>query len=135
MQLPRSYVTALIEERNGGTLLRSCYPTTFATSWAPDHIEVRALLGVGGKWGIDSPNQGSTAMIAEWGYPPVGVVICDMPSGGHDAVMLDYSECGPEGEPAVVYIDEDRVPRRIAGSFEEFLAGLVDCDSFHTSKQ
>lgn len=36
------------------------------------------------------------------------MVICDTPSAGHDTVMLDYSECGPEGEPSVAYIDEDR---------------------------
>ena len=34
--------------------------------------------------------------------------------------MLDYSECGPEGEPAVSNVDEDRVPRRVAPSFDEF---------------
>ena len=68
-------------------------------------------------------------MIAEWGYPEVGVVICDTPSGGHDTVMLDYSEFGPEGEPAVVYIDEDRIPRRITDSFAEFVSQLTDCES------
>jgi hypothetical protein len=55
------------------------------------------------------------------------VVFCSTPSGGHDAVMLDYRDCGPEGEPAVVYVDEDRVPQRIAGSFDEFVAGLMEC--------
>jgi hypothetical protein len=51
-----------------------------------------------------------------------------MPSGGHDAVMLDYSECGPNGEPAVAYIDEDRISRRVADSFAAFLSGLTPCD-------
>ena len=41
--------------------------------------------------------------------------------------MLDYS--GGGSEPAVVYVDEDRVPRRIADTFEESLANLVDCPS------
>jgi hypothetical protein len=48
-------------------------------------------------------------------------------------VLLDYSESGPEGEPAVVYVDEDRVPRRIADSFDEFLQRLVPCDRFASS--
>ncbi len=125
VRLPVSLV-ALLGERNGGALLRRCFPTPFATSWAPDHIGVDAILGVGGEWGIDS-ELGSRYMIGEWGYPDVGVVFCSTPSGGHDTVMLDYRECGPEGEPAVVYVDEDRVPQRIAGSFDEFVAGLIEC--------
>ncbi len=39
--------------------------------------------------------------------------------------MLDYSGDGPE--PSIVYVDEDREPRRIADTFAEFLANLVDC--------
>ncbi len=128
VRLPRSYVE-LLAHRNGGVLKRGCFLTGFATSWAPDHFEVRAILGVGGDWGIDSADdQGSDNQIEEWGYPPIGVVICDMPSGGHDAVMLDYSECGPNGEPAVAYIDEDRISRRVADSFAAFLSGLTPCD-------
>lgn len=126
VRLPASYV-ALLGERNGGALLKRCFPTTFPTSWAPDHIGINAILGVGGEWGIDNPVGGSRYLIGEWGYPDVGVVFCSLPSGGHDAVMFDYRDCGPEGEPAVVYVDEDRVPQRIAGSFDEFVAGLMVC--------
>jgi hypothetical protein len=130
VQLPSSYV-AVLEQRNGGVLKRRCFRTDFPTSWAVDHFEIRALLGIGGKWGIDSSaGAGSADLIAEWDYPEIGVVICDMPSGGHDAVMLDYSECGPSGEPSVAYIDEDRVPRRVAESFQNFLDRLVPQESF-----
>ena len=125
VRLPPTYVEVLFH-RNGGLLQRRCCPTEFSTSWATDHFEILALLGIGGEWGIDSP-LGSTYLISEWDYPDVGVVICVTPSGGHDTVMLDYSESGPEGEPAVVYIDEDRIPRRVANSFEEFLMRLVFC--------
>ncbi|NUT17816.1 MAG: SMI1/KNR4 family protein [Hamadaea sp.] len=126
VKLPRSYLDVL-RERNGGTPVNRCCPTPFPTSWAPDHFEIHAVLGVGGSRGIDTPD-GSAYLVAEWGYPEVGVVVCAMPSGGHDAVMLDYSECGPVGEPAVAYVDEDRVPRRVAASFAEFLGMLVACD-------
>jgi hypothetical protein len=128
VRLPRSYVKVLYR-RNGGILRYRCCPTDFRTTWASDHFEIRALLGIGGEWGIDSSSgQGSRDIVAEWGYPEIGIVICDMPSGGHDAVMLDYSEAGPEGEPAVAYIDEDRIPRRVARSFEDFLSRLVPCN-------
>jgi hypothetical protein len=53
-----------------------------------------------------------------------------MPFGGHDAVRLDYRECGPRGEPAVAYVDENRGPRRLADTFAEFLGGLRPCDGF-----
>ena len=117
--------------RNGGVLRRRCWPTSFPTSWSPDHFAVLALLGLDGEWGIDATSGlGSKDMIEEWGYPNIGVMIFHMPSGGHDAVMLDYTESGPYGEPNVAYIDEDRIPKRVANSFSEFIDGLVSCDRF-----
>lgn len=126
-RLPGSYL-GILSQKNGGTPLRRCVRMDAPTSWAPDHIEIAGLRGIGGEWGIDSTDGlGSTDMITEWGYPDVGIVICEMPSGGHDAVMLDYSSCGPNGEPAVVYIDEDRSVRMIAPTFAEFLSKLEPC--------
>jgi hypothetical protein len=126
-RLPATYVQ-LLRVQNGGSLVKRCVATPYATSWAPDHIEVTALFGIGGERGIDT-EFGSDYLVREWGYPPVGVVIADMPSGGHDAVMLDYSDERSD-EPAVVYVDEDRVPRPLADTFGEFLAVLRDCDEF-----
>lgn len=132
VRLPRSYVELLFL-RNGGSPRRRCYPTTFPTSWADDHFEISGIRGIGGSWGIDSSSgRGSLYSIGEWGYPNIGVVICDTPSAGHDTVILDYSERESE-EPAVAYIDEDRVPRRVAESFGEFLSRLVSCSSFDIS--
>jgi hypothetical protein len=127
VRLPRSYVSFL-RVRNGGETVRHCYPVGFPVSWAEDQIDVGSILGVGGTRGIDADLYGlpsSMHLIKEWGYPPIGVVICATPSGGHDTVMLDYS--GEAEEPSVAYVDEDRIPRLIAASFEEFLAGLVEC--------
>ena len=106
VRLPRIYVDLLFQ-RNGGSLRRRCYPTAFPYSWATNTIGVRALLGIGGERGIDKM---SAYWIAEWAYPGIGVVLCDLPSGGHDTVMLDYSGSGPDGDPAITYIDEDRIP-------------------------
>lgn len=130
VRLPSSYIELLFR-RNGGIPRRRCYPTDFRTSWAPDHIQISAIRGIGGEWGIDSTSGlGSIDLIAEWGYPEIGVVICDMPSAGHDAVMLDYSANEGGGGPAVAYIDEDRAVRRLAESFEDFWNRLVSCDRF-----
>lgn len=126
VRLPTSYLD-LLRAQNGGTLRNRCLPTSFPTSWASDHICIDVILGVGGAWGIDLV---SPRAIAEWEYPEIGVVFGITPSAGQDTVMLDYSECGPEGDPAVSYIDEDRIPRRVAGSFAEFLNGLVSCQAY-----
>lgn len=127
VRLPVAY-RDLLRERNGGSPLRRCFMTEFETSWAPDHFEISAVLGVGGHLGIDSTGgQGSADLVREWDYPDVGVVICDTPSAGHDTVMLDYRTCGSSGEPAVVYVDEDRVPREVAPSFQVFIAQLTEC--------
>ena len=131
-RLPQAYVD-LLKVRNGGVPVRKAVPTTFKSSWAPDHIQIKAIRGIGGEWGIDSTSGlGNADMISEWGYPNIGVVIGQMPSGGHDTIMLDYSASGPDGEPAVVYIDEDRVPRRIADSFSDFLTKLVPTAQFES---
>ena len=128
LRLPSAYVR-LLSEQNGGYVRRPCFPTSRKTSWAPDHIQVRKLLGVGFEDGIDG-TYGSRYMIREWGYPDVGIVIFDCPSGGHDTVMLDYRNTAPSGEPGVVYIDEDRSILPLAPDFDRFVAGLLDESKF-----
>lgn len=125
-RLPRAYLE-LLHERNGGVPIRRCFPTVVRTSWAEDHIEISGLLGIGTERGIDG-KLGSAYLIQEWDYPNIGIVICDTPSGGHDTVMLDYRECGPEGEPQVVYVDEDRTILTLAANFDEFADRLVECN-------
>ncbi len=70
---------------------------------------------------------GNELIIEEWGYPKLGVYICDCPSGGHDIVMLDYSKCGANGEPSVVHIDQelDYKATTLSADFESFVRGLV----------
>jgi hypothetical protein len=126
--LPPAYV-ALLREKNGGIPARKCFPTTAAPSCAPDHLKISMLLGIGFEDGLDG-ECGSAYLVQEWGYPDIGLVLCDTLSGGHDTVMLDYSECGPEGEPRVVYVDDDRNVAVLAPDFSTFVAGLVDCAAF-----
>ncbi len=115
-QLPSSYLE-LLRVQNGGVPTRRCYRTEFETSWAPNYFEIAGILGIGVR-GIEN----SAYMIREWGYPDIGIVFCDTPSAGHDTVMLDYRSSS--SEPAVAYIDEDRLPRVVAPTFAEFIERL-----------
>lgn len=132
-RLPQFYLD-LLRVKNGGTPRRKCYPTQIPTGWAPDHVEVEAILGIGGEIGIDTES-GSRYMISEWGYPDIGIVVGETPSAGHETIMLDYSLCGPGGSPRVVYVDvetENGEPNVVvlASSFDVFIQGLVDCGEF-----
>lgn len=132
-KLPDSYVQ-LLTSKNGGTPRNTCFPTTTATSWADNHIAISGICGIGGQWGIDSDELGSQFMLEEWGYPPIGIVVAQCPSAGHDAVMLDYQRCGAQGEPQVVHVsveeEEEPTITFLANNFQEFLAGLVNAEQF-----
>lgn len=131
-KLPESYLR-LLRTKNGGSPKRKCFPTG-KPDWAEDHVEVTGVLGIGGAWGIDSEQRGSSYMISEWGYPSVGIFVGQTPSAGHDGVMLDYRECGRDGEPRVIHVDvegDEPQVQVLAASFEAFLLGLVDCGPFH----
>ncbi|MGM7635234.1 SMI1/KNR4 family protein [Bacillus sp. Hm123] len=131
-KLPNSYIE-LIKMKNGGSPVHTCYLTTAATSWAEDHIAIDGIRGIGGNRGIDSEDERSTD--EEWGYPiDIGFVICDCPSAGHDAVMLDYSLCGKNGEPRVIHVDVEGADEPtitvVAKDFETFVGGLVSEEEF-----
>lgn len=131
-KLPASYV-ALMRTQNGGYPRRTAFPTTVATSWAPDHVAITTIFGIGHeKIYALCGELGSKFMLEEWGYPAIGVCICDCPSAGHDLIMLDYRACGPEGEPAVVHVDQERdyAITHLADTFEAFVRGLVDASVF-----
>lgn len=136
-KLPQSYI-ALMETRNGGVPVNTNFPTTEATSWAEDHIAITSIMGIGREKTYSlGGDLGSRFMIEEWGYPDIGIVICDCPSAGHDVVMLDYRFCGPDGEPSVVHVDQegDYEITYLAHSFEAFVRGLVNDEAYDTSEE
>ncbi len=131
-KLPESYI-ALMRVQNGGFSKKSAFPTSTPTSWADDHIAIEGFLSIGwDKTYSLCGRMGSRFMIEEWGYPDIGIAICDCPSAGHDMVFLDYRECGPQGEPKVVHIDQedDYYITPLADSFEAFIRGLVDEEEY-----
>ncbi len=131
-KLPASYIE-LMQHQNGGLPKRAAFPTIEATSWAEDHVGLHGILGIGDSKTYSLCGElGSQFMIDEWGYPPIGVYFADCPSAGHDMICLDYRKCGRSGEPTVVHVDQelDYKVTFLADSFDEFIKGLVDEDSF-----
>lgn len=136
-RLPQSYIH-LMQIQNGGIPIDTNYPCETPTSWADDHVAITGIMGIGREktYSLCGP-MGSTFMQEEWGYPDFGICVCDCPSAGHDMIMLDYRECGPDGEPAVVHVDQesDFKVTFLAPNFEIFIRGLVNESVFDTSDE
>lgn len=131
-KLPASYVE-FMRYQNGGVPFKTSFPTQTPTSWADNHI---AITGI---WGIAKQKDyslggglGSQFHLDEWGYPDIGVYFADCPSAGHDLIALDYSDCGRNGEPCVVHIDQewDYQKTFLAKDFETFIKGLKHDSEF-----
>lgn len=136
-KLPAAYI-ALMKHQNGGIPYHTAFPTDTATSWAEDHIAITGIMGIGRDKSYSiCGDLGSPFMIEEWGYPDIGVVICDCPSAGHDVVMLDYRYCGKDGEPEVIHVDQedDYEITFLAPDFETFIRGLVKEEEFDAPEE
>ncbi|MDO8330674.1 MAG: SMI1/KNR4 family protein [Fluviicoccus sp.] len=127
-KLPESYLRVL-RMRNGGYVTPVSFDTGYEIPGQGRFIVLPELFGIGYREAIDG-EYGSSYFIKEWGYPDIGVVIS---SEGHTAIMLDYSECGPTGEPAVTFVDVEWSDGphtvRVADTFEDFFLRLEEDDS------
>jgi len=131
-KLPQSYIEC-IKNQNGGTPKNTNYRTHEPTSWAEDHVAITGIYGIDKNKPSSLCGEFSSKFwIEEWGYPDIGVYICDCPSAGHDMICLDYSNCGPNGEPEVVHIDQesDYTKTFVAKDFETFIRGLEPDENF-----
>jgi len=131
-KLPESYIT-LLKSQNGGFPRKTCFPTKEPTSWSENHVAITGILGLDSRKTYSLLGSlGSEFMKSEWGYPDIGLYICDCPSGGHDMIALDYRDCGRDGEPKVVHIDQelDYKVTELSPSFGDFIAGLIDSKLF-----
>jgi hypothetical protein len=136
-RLPAAYVE-LARMHNGGLLKRNCYPMHEPTGWAEDHIAITGLYAIGRTSNYSLCGKtGSKFWQEQWGYPPIGVCIADTPTGGHEMIVLDYRECGKQGEPRIVYVDQedDYSITSVAPDFATFIRGLVNEEEYHTSEE
>ncbi|MDX1959376.1 MAG: SMI1/KNR4 family protein [Leptospiraceae bacterium] len=132
LKLPASYLT-LLESQNGGIPKNRNFPLSKVKSISDECISISGIFGIDSskKNSILGAN-GNEFMISTWGYPDIGIYICNCPSAGHDMVGLDYRECGRKGEPKVVYVDQENDYRItfLTSNFEEFIYGLVTDEYF-----
>jgi len=129
-KLPKAYI-ALMKTQNGGDPSKVAFPTTKPTSWSNNHIQITSVHPIGTNNCISSLD-----MIEEWQYPKIGLVLCECPSGGHDVVMLDYSESGPQGEPKIIHYDQELEEYTfLAKNVQDFINGLVDPEVFEISEK
>jgi hypothetical protein len=120
-KLPESYI-ALMRQHNGG-----CPKKNFVKG---SGAIIEGIYGIGReKSNSLCGGTGYSNWIDGWGYPAIGIPICDTFTAGHDMIFLDYSECGRDGEPKVVHIDQesDYDVNKIAENFEEFI-GLLQTE-------
>lgn len=131
-KLPKDYIE-FMRYQNGGTPFNTCHSTDTPTSWAEDHIAITGIFGIHREKDYSLCGElGSQFMIDEWGYPDDCVYFASCPSAGHDMIAFDYSECGKNGEPCIVHIDQecDYEKTFLAKDFATFIKGLKNDDEF-----
>ena len=119
--LPVAYIE-LLNNHNGGVLNKNCFinnngDCVYVTGiYGIDRDKKYSLLG----------EMGNEFWISKVKYPPIGIVVADTISGGHDMIFLDYRECGPTGEPKVVRVDQecDYSITPLADNFGDFIKNL-----------
>lgn len=120
-KLPAAYIE-LLKNHNGGVVKKNCFIN--------DDDDCVYITGI---YGIDRDKKysllgkmGNEFWISKVKYPPIGVVVADTISGGHDMIFLDYRECGPTGEPKVVRVDQegDYSITPLADNFGDFIKNL-----------
>lgn len=122
-RLPRAYLDVL-RSRNGGILDKCVF-----TDEDGRDFYAEGLYGIDPQktYSLMNPAFDTAFWVEEWQYPAgLGLVIADTPSAGHDMFFLDYRDCGPQGEPAVVHVDNElgNVITTIAPDFGSFIRGL-----------
>lgn len=119
--LPTAYIE-LLKNHNGGVVNKNCFIND-----DDDYVYITGIYGIDRdkKYSLLG-EMGNEFWISKVKYPPIGIVVADTISGGHDMIFLDYRECGPTGEPKVVRVDQecDYSITPLADNFGDFIKNL-----------
>lgn len=129
-KLPHAYID-LLKAQNGGYLAKSVILCD------DREIYLSTVLSLSDKGDTAMfGTHGASFWFEEWGYPRIGVPIALTISGGHELLFLDYTECGPDGEPSVTLVDQEveYSQYKVADTFDELLTMLVTPESLEDSE-
>ena len=119
-KLPKSYIF-LMKKHNGGILNKTCVYKKNREIF--NDLEGMFGLGRTKRHSIYEENKDRFDFEENW------ISICSSNSG-HSKIYLDYSICGPDGEPRVIAIDDECYdidnpdPWVLADNFEAFIESL-----------
>jgi len=129
VKLPCSYIE-LMKFQNGGELRKTKIASPNKTSWGYEYIPLMYIFGIGNiKDFTLCGKRGSNFWVSEWKYPTNGLIyFCDTSSGGHDLLAFDYRECGENGEPCIVHVDQEFgfAITKVAPNFETLMRDLEE---------
>lgn len=131
-KLPAAYLE-LMRDQNGGVPAKTVFPLSESAAPDDDFVMIDGILGISRSKSCSLTGEaGSRFWVQEWEYPDIGIYFGFCPSGGHEMICMDYRACGPDGEPQIVYIDQeaDFAEKVLAQNFELFIKGLVDESSY-----
>ncbi|MDO4433466.1 MAG: SMI1/KNR4 family protein [Alysiella sp.] len=129
-KLPSDYVEFMSYQNGGIPKLNQFH---FKNEYVGFKIIITGILGIGETKDHSLLGEfGQELWIDEWEYPNDCVYFADTITGGHDMIAFDYSECGNNGEPSVVHIDQegDYEKTFLAKDFATFVKGLKHDDDF-----
>lgn len=129
-KLPQSYLE-LLKTQNGGLVQTQLFITD-----KPISLYGECYVSIDNIGGIDKNAKNCSLYQCEYligyGFPDIGLYFADLGTD-HDWLIMDYRECGNNGEPQISYICVDGGEPEIqviAKDFETFIKGLKNADEF-----
>jgi SMI1 / KNR4 family (SUKH-1) len=129
VKLP-SALLRLLGIQNGGSVAQAWNACLAEPNfYAEDHVPFEDVFGIGAADDARGTTMLDTRyLVQEWGLPTPVVLLS---GDGHHWIALDYRVFGPDGEPAVAWIDNEMDHElRLAPDFRTFVEGLTSSDRY-----
>lgn len=128
-QLPQSYLQFL-KIQNGGIIHEHLIITDEPNDLYGDYLSITNIAGIDKQAKRRSIYYGK--ILIERGFVDIGIYVCNLLTD-HDWLIMDYRECGKNGEPQISHIcvdgDEPHI-QIIAKDFKTFIENLKNANDF-----